>query len=121
MGSETCSGETLHEGEGPLAPGVLQGTLIAVLHHAHVEHFEKTLSGIIARTNECIGCFELCQETEHQIGDVDNVSALRVHLQSLSVIAGVRQGSKIAGMLLLLRVYHLSFRLLAWAFTDACS
>ncbi|EGG04265.1 uncharacterized protein MELLADRAFT_108574 [Melampsora larici-populina 98AG31] len=81
--------------ETSLSGGVAQGALIALLHHTNAEHFESVLADILSRTRDHLKSLETNADTPI-IKNGHPAPALQVCLQSLSVIAGVRQGSKIA-------------------------
>ncbi|KAG0148535.1 hypothetical protein CROQUDRAFT_75385 [Cronartium quercuum f. sp. fusiforme G11] len=84
------------QSEVSLSTGVLQGALIAVLHHSNAEHFDSVLSHMISKTKDCFNSLESGPtNTEHTDGS-RTILSLQVSLQSLSVIAGVRQGSKVS-------------------------
>lgn len=81
--------------ETSLSGGVAQGALIALLHHSSAEHFESILTDILSRTRDCLKYLETNSDPPTMKND-HPAPALQVCLQSLSVIAGVRQGSKLA-------------------------
>lgn len=85
-----------------LPVGILQGSLVAMLHHSNAEHFEKVLSCIIEKTEESLKSLEEVDSIDDRQLE-QSIKKLYISLHCLSVVAGIRQGSKIAGTLFRLR------------------